>query len=323
VYLQEGRVEDSLKYYRDAIDLTRKARYALGLAQSLRIYGEVLIGLGRHDEALPHLNEAASTFADLRDASSEAGMWAAIASTEERLGRHASALGAWGRANQLYRHLEDAQGELTASEGLARATRQHVAEPSLALTHYQHAVRLAESLGDLAAEGRLRNVMAILEWSRGDHQAALAHYERALDVFRRLGDDVHAGLMLNSIGATLRVLGRRDDAARRLHEALEIHRCTGERQLEGHALGLLGDLSVEQEDAERAADFYSRSLDIRRATGDRRGEGWMLHGLARCELARGVPYRVREHVTHAARIAGECGDPELAAACEQLRRVAD
>lgn len=250
-------------------------------------------------------------------------MWAAIASTEEKLARHAAALAAWGRASQLYRHLDDVQGELAATEGLARATRQHVAEPSLALTHYQHALQLADTLGDLEAEGRLRNVMAILEWSRGDQQAALAHYERALDVFRRLGDDVHAGLMLNSIGATLRALGQQDNAARRLHEALEIHRRTGERQLEGHALALLGDLSVEQEDAERAATFYNRSLDIRRATGDRRGEGWMLHGLARCELARGVPYRVREHVTQAARIADECGDPELAAACEQLRRVAD
>jgi serine/threonine protein kinase/tetratricopeptide (TPR) repeat protein len=323
LYLQEGRVEESLVQYREAVELSRRARYALGLAQSLRIFGEVLVGLGRYEEALPHLQESAATFAELRDIDGEARMWSAVAAAEEKLHHHAQALAAWSRASQLFRQLEDARGELTAMEGLARATRQHLGEPSLALVHFQQAVQLAGTLGDLQAEGRMRNVMAILEWNRGDVQAALAHYERALAVFLELGDDVHAGLMLNSIGATLRSLGRSDAAAARLEEALALHRRTGERQLEGHALALLADLAIEREDAERAAYLYGQSLELRRATGDRRGEGWMLHGLARCELARGVPYLVREHVTHAARIAEECGDGELAAACEQLRRVAD
>ncbi|HEV2149030.1 MAG TPA: protein kinase [Longimicrobiaceae bacterium] len=323
VYLQEGDVEESLRYYREAIDLTRKAKYAPGLAQSLRISGEVLLGLGRHDEALSNLHEAATLFAQLKDLEGEAAAWSSIAAAREREGEQVPALAAWSRAAALHRQLQHAAGEMEALEGLGRTTRRHVAEPSLALAHYHPAAELARTAGDRAAEGRLRNTIGLLEWSRGEYEQALASYERALALYRELGDGVHAGLMLNSIGATLKAQGRSDEAERRLHEAVALHRETGERKLEGHALALLGDICAERDEPQPAGAYYRQSLEIRRAIGDRRGEGWMLHDLARAELAGGLPYEVRERVASAAQIAAECGDTELATACEQLRRMAD
>jgi tetratricopeptide (TPR) repeat protein len=323
VYLQDGQVDESLRYYRKAIDLTRRAKYAPGLAQSLRICSEVLLGLQRHEEALPQLHEAASLFAQLKDLEGEAAVWSTIATAEERRGELAAALAAWSRAAAQYRQLRRAPEERAALEGLGRTTRRHVAEPSLALAHYYPAAELARAGGDRAAEGRLRNTIGLLEWSRGDYPRALASYERALDLFRELGDPVHAGLMLNSLGATLKAQGRREEAERRLQEGAALHRETGERQMEGHALALLGDLALEGGEPERAATFYRRSLEIRRGFGDRRGEGWMLHHLARAEIAGGPSYEVRERLAAAARIAAECADDELAAACEKLRRLAD
>lgn len=323
VYLQEGRIEESLKYYRDAIELSRRARHATGLANSLRIFGEVLIGLDRAAESTPYLTEAATIFAELRDAEGEAKSWSAVATAEEKRGNAAAALSAWGRAAKLFRQHGDTPGELLALEGLGRTTRQHFGEASLALTHYQCAAELATQIGDRATEGRVRNAMGILEWTAGNYPAAIAQYERALELFRALGDAPSESLMLNSIAATLKMMGRSKEAAQHLQRALELHRENGHRQLEGHALGLLADICLEAEQTDRAAEHYARSLEIRRALGDRRGEGWMLHGLARCELARGVPFQVREYTAAAARIAGECGDAELATACEQLRRIAD
>jgi tetratricopeptide (TPR) repeat protein len=196
-------------------------------------------------------------------------------------------------------------------------------ESPLARAYYKRGVRLAEELADGGAEGRMRNVLGILEWEQGEYTEALGHYERAFEVFSTLSDDMHSGLMLNSIGATLRRLDRPVEAERRLREGLQLHERSGQKQLEAHALALIGDLLVDRDDVDRAIGQYSRSLEIRRAIGDRRGEGWMLHSVARCELARGEPYRVREHLIAATRLADECGDAELAGACKQLRRVAD
>ena len=76
---QQGRVDDALRTYREAIALSRRARHATGLAQSLRTLGEVLFGLGMGDEALPCLQEAARLFAQLEDPAAEAAMWSRAA----------------------------------------------------------------------------------------------------------------------------------------------------------------------------------------------------------------------------------------------------
>jgi tetratricopeptide (TPR) repeat protein len=316
IHLQQGRVEESLAAYRESVDLTRKAKYAPGLVQSLRMLGEVLLGLGRYDEALPHLEEAAALFAQLKDQETEALMWKEIAGVHERREDHANALSAWSKARTLRSQMGDAAGEIEALEGLGAATRRHVAEPSLALSYYYQAAELAQALGDRAAEGRLRNTIGILEWSRREYASALQQYEQALLSFQALGDHAHAGLMLNSVGITLKALGRLDEARSRFEEAVALHQETGQRQLEGHALAALGDISTELGDSESAAEYYQRSLGIRRDIGDRRGEGWMLYNLARNDGGQ-----ARELVVPASRIAEECGDHELATACEQLRRT--
>jgi tetratricopeptide (TPR) repeat protein/class 3 adenylate cyclase len=318
VHLQQGDVEESLRYYRQAVDLTRRAKYAPGLAQSLRILGEVLVGLERREEALPYLLEAAGVFAQLRDSETEALIWSMIAGVHQEARNHAEAMAAWGKARMLRREANDLPGELEALEGLAQVTRRQVAEPSLALGYHREALELAEALEDQDAEGRLRNTLGILEWNRGEYAQALQQYERAYALFHGLGDQVHAGLMLNSVGITLKALGRLDEARRRFEEAVTVHRQTGQRQLEGHALAALGDISTELGDTECAAEYYQQSLEIRRDIGDRRGEGWMLYNLARNDVGGG---QGRELALHSSQIADECGDHELATACEQLRRM--
>ena len=94
--LQQGRIDQALETYREAIELSRRARHAEGLAQSLRTLGEVLFGLGMHDEALPYLQEAAALFAQLEDPAAEAEMWsrtAAILDGRAAIGRSARRMG--------------------------------------------------------------------------------------------------------------------------------------------------------------------------------------------------------------------------------------
>ena len=59
IQLLQGHIETALQTYREAVDLSRRARYADGLVQSLRMLGNALVGLARYDEALPCLQEAA------------------------------------------------------------------------------------------------------------------------------------------------------------------------------------------------------------------------------------------------------------------------
>jgi tetratricopeptide (TPR) repeat protein len=182
IYLQSGRLQEAIECYRSAVELTRWAEYVPGLVQSLRMLGEVLLGLGRRAEALPYLHEAVLLFAQLKDRDGEAAVWSRLAAAHERDGRDADAMAAWAKARTLRRQSGDAAGEMEALEGLGRATRRHLAEPALAVGYYREALELAVALADLPTEGRLRNTIGILEWSRGEYGEALAQYERALEL---------------------------------------------------------------------------------------------------------------------------------------------
>ncbi len=96
IQLQQGRIETALETYRDAVDLSRRARHADGLVQALRMLGTALLGLARYDEALPCLQEAAQLFAQLEDRVSEVEMQSGVAQILERSSPDAAAE-AWQR----------------------------------------------------------------------------------------------------------------------------------------------------------------------------------------------------------------------------------
>ena len=318
IYLQHGKVEECLRLYRDAVELTRKAQFAPGLAQALRFLGEVLFGLGRDQEALAPLVEAAGLFAQLRDPTTEGSIWTVVARLRERGGDLDAALAAWSKARGLHAQAGDGPRELEVVEGLARVVRRLLPEPSLALGYYGEALALAERLDDRPAQGRLRNAMGIVEWERGRYEEARAQYDAGLRLFRELGETAHAATMLASLGVTLSAMGRWVEARGCLEEACALHRSASDRPAEARSLGALGDVLRRLGDADRAIDCFEASLDLRRLTGDRTGEGWMLQRLALAHAAVGAAAAAGECAAGATRIAADTADHELAVACREL-----
>jgi len=318
--VQRGRIEEGLERYRELVALTRAIHSQRELSQALWSLGQVLLSLDRWSEAAPQLREAAEILSELGDSENAAKILRQLISACERQPEDCGeALAAWEKLRHYFHRQKDRQGEMEALEGMARLARKGGADPARALELYQAALAVARDIGDPSRPGSLLNEMGIIEWSRGDYNAALAHYEAALDHFNRRGDRAHAGLMLNSIAVTLSRLGRGQEARGRLEEALELHRESGERLLEGHALASLGDLCFEAAEFGEAERHYRASLEIRRGIGDGKGEGWMLHHLARVARARGKTESARELLSQAASIASERADPELEAACRELK----
>lgn len=326
ILLEQGRVEESIECYRDAIGMHRSGLSRLGavgqpqvqglagLPGLLRRLGETLVALQREEEALPYLEEAVSFFVQSEDRETEALLRLKVAMVHEGQGRAAAAQVAWEQVRALCHGTVNAAEECEALKGLARMARRQ-GDDGRALPFYREALRLAEQAADEARQGELHNTIGILMWKRGGYAEALMHYEQAHRIFEGRDDLTHAGLMLNSIGATLRKLGRSEEAIRRLEEAIRLHRRTQQRLLEGHALAVLGDVYVGMDRHAEAVPCYTASLRLRGDIGDRRGEGWMLHRLARSYAAQGQRERSRKTAAQATVIAAEVGDEKLSKTC--------
>ncbi|CAN5783621.1 hypothetical protein BH23GEM9_BH23GEM9_29030 [soil metagenome] len=322
ILLEQGRFEESIECYRDAIDMHRSGRSRLGavgpaqahglagLPGLLRRLGETLVALQREEEALPYLEEAVSFFVQSEDPETEALLRRKVAIVHEGQARAAAAQEEWEQVRSLCHGTADAAGEHEALEGLGRMARRQ-GDADRALSCYREALRLAEQSGDEVKQGELHNTLGILIWKRGGYAEALTHYEQGLRIYEVRDDFTHAGLMLNSIGATLHKLGRPEEAIRRLEEAVRLHRHTEQRQLEAHALAVLGDVYFSMDRHDEALPCYLDSLRLRPDLGDRRGEGWMLHRLARVYAAQGFGERARNGAAQATVIAAEVEDEEL------------
>ncbi|MBA3640656.1 MAG: tetratricopeptide repeat protein, partial [Acidobacteria bacterium] len=270
IRLQQGDVAAAIESYRQALELSRRARHADGLAQALRLLGELQFGMRQDAEAAAHLTEAAGLFAQLEDGAAEVQAWTQVAMSRERLGDWPAARAAWTEVRRLRRTLGDRPGELDALEGLARAARR-VASPADAVPVFEEALLLALALGAADRQLALHNTIGILEFERGRYVAALEHYESGLRLCRDAGDRPHEGLMLNSMGVTLAHLHRHEEARTVLEESVALNRESGEQLLEAHALTALADVSLRIGRPEAAREYLEGALALREKMRDDTG----------------------------------------------------
>lgn len=315
IQLQQGDIPSSLRTYEQAVSLSRRARHAEGLANSLRPLGELLFVLGRDQEALPVLQESAVLFAQLEDLASEAEMWSRAATILERNGRHGEAIETWTRTRVLCERLGDRRGQLDACEGIARGIRRHDPSPGAGIPALEAARDLALALGDGRRELALCNTLGILEWQRARFADARRHYERALRLVGEHGNDAQAAVILNSLGVTLTRLNRTAEARKTLEQGLARSRTTGDRMLQAQAAAALGHLARTVGDLSGALAYFEQSLELRRDLHDLGGEGWMLRRIAETLADLGEHDAATRAAAAASRIANETGDAELAAAC--------
>jgi tetratricopeptide (TPR) repeat protein len=305
LFLERGEIDRAVELFRRGVELNRQSRYAFGLAHNLRALGEVLLGLGRHEEALPYLREAADLARRLVDRASEAAILVRTAPLLEERGQVDEAAQAWQRLLDLTRDGGDPAIPASALRGLSR-----VAESA---GHANRALRFLREALPYSHNGRrgdLLNEIGVREWKRGEYEAALAAFREARDGFENLGHTTSAGLMTNSIGACLLKLGRLDEARETLEAGARAHAAAGEALLEGHALALLGDLAMAQTDGRRAAALYEQSLGVRRRIDDKRGAAWMHLSLARAVADHDQP-RAEGEAARALALAEELGDREI------------
>ncbi len=290
VRLQQGDVHAAVQTYQQAAELSRRARHAEGLAQALRLLGELQFGLQQDVEAARHLSEAAELFAQLEDHALEAAARTMVATARERLGEWQAARDAWTEVRRLRQALDDRAGELDALDGQGRTSRR-TTDLAGAVRAFDEALGLATALQDSGRQVALHNTLGILQWERERYIEALGHYEAGLRLCRATGDQAHEGLMLNSMGVTLARLHRHEEARTVLEESVVLTRRTGERLLEAHALSVLADVSVHLGRHDTARECLEAALGLRRALGDEPGAARALEQLnaLRTHLTNRIP----------------------------------
>lgn len=205
----------------------------------------------------------------------------------------------------------------------------------------------AQRLGNLHAEARMRQHLAVIERELDRNDAALEQTERVVSLSRQLGDRKSESAALNNLARIEYATGRYFDALSTAHAALRIRQDTNDRMGEAQTLNALAwteralgrytdslrdalaalDIRQEIEDRlgeagtienlarvyrvmgwyEEAAKCGQSALEKRRVLGDRLGQGESLQNLARIYRRLGLYVRAREYALEALEITQDIG----------------
>jgi tetratricopeptide (TPR) repeat protein len=160
------------------------------------------------------------------------------------------------------------------SQALDRGNRDQ------AITHWQEALRLYESIADLDGIGKVSNYLGAVYVETGNFVAAENSMRRRLGVTRSRGDQYKKIHALNNLGTLLLEMGRNFQEIEALFmEALETSQGVGDLAGQGLSLSNLGRLAYFQGDYIQAIDFYTSAIKYRGESRDWVGQGNSLNNL--------------------------------------------
>ncbi|WP_437073892.1 BTAD domain-containing putative transcriptional regulator [Streptomyces sp. enrichment culture] len=165
----------------------------------------------------------------------------------------------------------------------------------------RHAISLARSSGNTAAEGRALGHLASAHYSAGRLRQALLLLDEAVELSERLHDDAARRRHLGNRAALLRELGRGAEARATLARCLALrpdHLTPGEEAvLLGHQ-GYVAELT----DLRTALSYHRRSRELARQAGSAVIEQVALCNTGRAQLRLGEPDRALRSFDEALRV---------------------
>jgi tetratricopeptide (TPR) repeat protein len=173
---------------------------------------------------------------------------------------------------------------------------------------HERALRLARAIGDPIGEYRALHGLGDVHRRQSRNERAAEHFRQALRIAQRIGDRGGESNALNGLGYVHRVLGRYEQAVDHFKRALRIARAIGDRGGEGNALNGLGHVHLRLGRNEDAGAYFGRALRITRAIGERGGESIALNGLGYVHRVLGRYEDAVDYFGQALRIVQAIGD---------------
>jgi tetratricopeptide (TPR) repeat protein len=299
-YFGEGRYEDSLTYFQQALQLREKLKTPDTIAETVRNIAVVNTKLGQYGEALTQYLKSLDLHRKIDDARGMAMDDYDMGTVFEYQGRYGAALKAREDALKSFRSLNDRSFWMVEilsgwGQSLAQVGREDDARRAL-----DEAASLARDVNNQSSIAQIQLFNGNVAAYRGDSKAARGFYEQALQTAQKAKDPEKAlmarialaqqdiaegraasavvglkkfaqqadqiGLKFEGVQASVALgdaLARNKaylQAQQELERALTISRKLGLQWLEARSNYLLGQVARQEGDTRQAADYYRAAI---------------------------------------------------------------
>jgi len=298
LYANQGRYEEALDHYQEALDIHREVGNRTGEGTSLNNIGLVYYEQGRYEEALDHYQQALEVARTVDNRTGEGITLNNIGLVYAAQGRYEEALNHYQQALAIAREVNNRSGEgrTLDSIGLIYNVQGRYEET---LNYYQQALSIQRDVGDRQGESTTLNNIGLIYYEQGRYDDALEHFQQALSIQRDIGDRQGESTTLNNIGLIYYKQGRYENALDHYYQALEIASSISNRSEEGNVLHNIGLLYDAQGRYDEALEQYQEALKIYCILGNPVGESTTLFNIGMAYIAQGRYDEALDHVQQA------------------------
>jgi len=241
--------------------------------------GWLYLQQGKLEQALCHYREALNVFERISGAEEVVGkIRLDIGQIHEHRGKPAAAIDEYQGVLELARELTHPELESDARNGLGSVyLAQEQADDALAA--FQCALEISKKCGDRQGEETALGHLGQVHHYLGRLGKASGCYREAIDIGREIGHQAGTGRLLSSLGNVLVEQGKLSESETHLEDALEIARQCHDRRGEQQRLGNLGNLYQAMAKRQittyltKAEDYHRQALSIARERNDQRSQG--------------------------------------------------
>lgn len=217
-----GLLHDHLAAWRAGFAATRRLGDPALQAHAHRFLGSVLSALGRHAQALSHVENAVSLAGQAEDLAAQAHAQHALGRAWEYRGDIHRALHHETRALHLFQAIGDA-GQQARELNNVGWLRAQLGRYQQARADCERALALSREHRDHVTESSALDSLGFIAQHTGEHQQALDYYRRALSLRKELGSTYDQAGTLDGVGHTYLSLGQSAQARSAWQQALDLY----------------------------------------------------------------------------------------------------
>ena len=267
IYCDQGKLDEALKYYSEALELYKKVDNPSDIAVSLNNIGLVYCDQGKLDEALKYYTESLELYKKFGNPSD-------IARSLNNIGGVYSSQGRFGEALKYHTESLDLRREVGNPSDIAISLNnigfiyQVQGKIDEAMTYYIESLELKRKVGNHSAIATSLNNIGSIYYSQGKLDKAFKYYTESLELIREVGNPSDIALRLNNIGFIYYSQDKLDEALNYYTESLELSKKGGIPSYIAISLSNIGSIYYSQGELDEAMTYYIESLELKRKVGN-------------------------------------------------------
>jgi signal transduction histidine kinase len=293
-----------------ALGLSEKINYKLGIAHSHKLLGQSLSYTSDFKKAIEHLDNALLISRSLGEKKLEANVLLHLGIVYKNFD-FKKAIQSYLESLEINKALKDQAAESHVLNNIGIVFKI-LGNHQVALEYYLSSLDLKEKSDNQKTIhntlSNIGNIYAIME----DYEKGLDHGLRALELLRKHDRRNNESVVLGNIALCYAKLGNSGEALKYYEEAIEVAQKMNNRKSEADNCGGLGELYHEMGEYNKAIEYISRGLEIASEIDDKAALSELYAGISKVFLDTHQLYTAYENLKKGLALAEEMDDKNMA-----------